>query len=280
LARGAAWTARTGRRPDPTEPSSRDAFSLLLLSFVAAYGIVEAVLSFSLAGTGSFVAAALVLLVFLAVGVFIGSLLELRRALQQFYLALSLLVCVTIARLAFAQVSIPILGPLLAYLLLAATLVVYRPSAEIPSGMHSASRMQLLRAIPLGACLAAAFVILGFVIPFPETSGAEGPILLSVLVLGPAALLDEFWFRGVLQDRLAHIMSARWSWLATAILFVSYGAPFGTLPDLLFRSAYGLTLGALATRRENLPLVLLARTAMAVALVLLNPRLIGSPSIV
>ena len=94
------------------------------------------------------------------------------------------------------------------------------------------------------------------------------------------ALLDEFWFRGVLQGTLARATSAEWGWLGTAVLFVAYGAPFGNGITLLFRMAYGLAFGALAMRRENLPVSLVARTVMTVALLALSPGLAGTSLIV
>jgi membrane protease YdiL (CAAX protease family) len=89
------------------------------------------------------------------------------------------------------------------------------------------------------------------------------------VVAGPVAFLDELWFRGFLQARIGSVTSKLPSWLATALLFAAYGAPFGSVPTVAFRLLLGLVLGAIATRPGNVPLVLIARTVTAIAIAFL-----------
>ena len=261
-------------------PSAEATYLLLLAAFVCGYGIAAALLTLSIEGPGAAYPGGLVLLVLLGAGVFVGTLLDTREPAQRFYLALSIVPGLSVARLAFKGMPPEILDPLFVYLLLAVTVLVFRQTTGMPSGLRQLSRAEWARALPLGAELAAGLGILGIVLFGPGGSTAGGPVWISVLVVAPVAFLDEFWFRGILQRGLASVTSAKWGWLATAVLFAAYGAPFATPATFLFRCAYGLAFGALAMRRENLPVVFLARTGMAVAIAAFNPGLVGNALIV
>ncbi|HYM40905.1 MAG TPA: CPBP family glutamic-type intramembrane protease [Thermoplasmata archaeon] len=255
-------------------------FGWVLAGFVGAYALAGTLLALSLAGLGDFLVPGMAFLVLLCVGVFAGSLLDARRTAQRFYLALSLVPSLSIARLAFLGVSVPIFDPLFVYLLFAVALLAFRQSTGSGQAPGRMSRRQVPRALILGSGLAAAFAILGVVLPLASGPVTPLPLWMSLPILAPIALLDELWFRGFLQQGLAGATTARQGWLATAVLFVAYGAPFGTPTVLLFRAAFGVTLGALAMRPVNLPAALVARTVMAVALVALAPGLSGASLIV
>ncbi len=256
-------------RPRPT-------YGWALGAFVAAYALVEMGVALSVVGPGPFYPAGLALLVLLSAAAFLGSLLQPRKAGQRFYLALSLVPALTVARLAFAGNAVSVLDPLLVYLLLAVTVFAFRQSTEVRSEFRGLTGRQLARSLPLGVALAAAITIFGVVLPLPTAALPVADPWISVLIVAPMALLDEFWFRGLLQGGLAGATTARWGWIATVALFVAYGAPFGAWPTVVFRLGYGVVLGALAMRRENLPVTLTARTAMAVALAALVPGLVGT----
>ncbi len=261
-------------------PLSDRPYHIVLASFVGLYGLVGAMLALGLAGAPAAYVEGLILLVLLASAVFLGSLLEGRRTEQRFYLALSMIPGLTIARLAFEGLTVSILDPLFTYLLLAGTLLVLRPTIGATLGVRGSRRHRLLIALPLGGGLAAAFAILGLVVPLQGGPAPSAPTWFLVFILAPVALLDEFWFRGILQGELAGATSASWGWLATAGIFAAYGAPFATPSTFLFRLGYGVVLGTLAIHRENVPAVMVARTAMVVALVALSPALASTSILV
>lgn len=248
----------------------------MLAAFVCGYGIAAAFLALSADGPSTLYPGGLLLLVLLGAGVFVGNLLDPRTTGQRFYLGLSIVPGLTVARLAFRGMPPEILDPLFVYLLLAVTVLVFRQTTGAPSGLRELTRDQWARALPLGGALAVGLAILGIVLYAPGGFASGGPAWIPVLVVAPVAFLDEFWFRGLLQRALASVTSTKWGWLATSAIFAAYGAPFCTPATFAFRAAYGLALGALAMRRENLPVVLLARTGMVVAIAALNPSLVGT----
>ena len=248
--------------------------------FVGVYAVAMAVLTLAAEGRTPLYPVGLALLVVLAGGLFAGTLLDSRKGAQRFYLALTIVPCLTLARFAFEDASLPILDPLFAYLLLAATLLVIRQSAAIGAELRRLDRRDVLRALPLGAALAAAFTIVGLLLPGTGEPVSQGAAWIPAVVLVPVALLDELWFRGVLQGSVARVTSPGWGWLATVAVFVAYGAPFETPVGIGFRLAYSLVLGAVVIRRENLPVSLVARTALAAALALLSAGFVGGSLIV
>lgn len=276
-AEGAAAAHRTSHGR-PAAPSHRD--GAVLASFVLGYGVAGASLLLAAQGVDALLPEGLALLVLLSGAMFVGGILEPRKNAQVFYLALSVVPALTLARMGFGVTVQFIIDPLLVYLLLAVTILVLRQSIGARPEARGLTRRQTLRALPLGVALAAGFTVLGTLLPVAGATASAGPSWVPLVVLAPVALLDEFWFRGVLQGTLARATSAEWGWLGTAVLFVAYGAPFGNGITLLFRMAYGLAFGALAMRRENLPVSLVARTVMTVALLALSPGLAGTSLIV
>jgi hypothetical protein len=247
----------------------------VLIASVCSYGLVTALLALFQGQSLALLAGTLALLVFLSAGVFIAGLLEARSAGQRAFLALSMVPALTIARLVFADTALPILSPLLVYLLLAAALMTFPASERASLGLRGLNRGAVLRALLLGAVLAVGFVVLGLVLPPEASSSALGSFGISLLAIVPSAFVDEFWFRGILQSGLSESTSRNLGWLATLALFVAYGAPFGNLYALLFRSAYGAVFGAVARGRGNLPVTLVARTCMATALLAIVPGFAG-----
>ncbi len=268
-----------------TEPHVRSSalggtYPLVLGAFLGVYGLISVMLNLGLGGGATVFVGSLILLVLLGAGVFVGSLLEVGAAGQWFYLTLSILPGLTIARLAFAALPQPILDPLFAYLLLAGTILVLGPHPEAIVGARRLRREHLLRALPIGGALAAGLVALGLVLPLEGGPIPQGPVWFPILVLAPAAFLDELWFRGILQGAVARVTSAPGGWLATVVLFAAYGSPFSTLSAILVRLGVGVVLGALAIRRENVPAVLIARPLVVAALVALSPGLAGTSVLV
>jgi hypothetical protein len=262
--------------PEFSRWSPEAAFRVVLAAFVVGYGAAAAFLILSVEGPSALYPGGLVLLVLLGAGVFVGNLLDRRKSGQRFYLALSIIPGLTVARLAFTGMPPEILNPLFVYLLLAVTVLVFRQTTGTPSGLRELTRDQWARALPLGGALAVGLAILGILLFAPGGWASGTRAWIPVLIVAPVAFLDEFWFHGLFQRGLAGVTSAKWGWIATAAIFAAYGAPFCTPATFAFRSAYGLALGALAMRRENLPVVLLARTGMVVAIAALNPGLVGS----
>jgi len=271
----------TARKAFPLRwPLFGGASSWVLAAFVITYALVAALLAVSQEGPSGFLAGALFLLVLLSAGVFIGSLLEIRRAVQRVFLALSIVPGLTLARLVFAGASLSILNPLFVYLLLAAALTTFPASEQRSWELRDPTLGAVLRALPFRAALAAAFIVLGLVLPLQASSPPEGAVWIFLLAIVPSAFLDEFWFRGILQSGLAGVGTRRMGWLITVALFVAYGAPFGNLNTLLFRAAYGTVFGAVAMGRGNLAVTLVARTAMSIALVALGTGLAGGSLLV
>ena len=268
------------RRPEeaPRRPEgSRTA--LLLTGFVAAFAVLQGTATLTEGAQGPIYPASLVLLAVLSGGLFLASFAEARPAAQRAYVLLAVLPILTLARLAFAQTVVSLLDPLLVYLLLAVTLLALRPSIGPWPAVPARGRRTLMRALVLGGTLAAGVTALGFALPLPQSAVVESPWL-SALVLVPVALLDEFWFRGILQGSVAQVTSAPSGWIGVAVLFASYGEPFGPPSALLFRIALGLVLGALAMRRENLPATLVARAALTLGLLVVSPGLAGTSLLV
>jgi membrane protease YdiL (CAAX protease family) len=255
-------------------------YRLVLASFVGAYAIAEVILAPSLVSAGGFYPEGLGLLVLLAAGVLVGGMLESRQDAQRFYLALCIVPSLTIARLALASATPVLLAPLFLYLLLAVTILVLRQTANVGSVARDIRRGDIVRALPLGAVVATGFAILGTFLPGPGSVMDLEGISITLVVLVPVTLLDELWFRGILQRELSGLTSSRWGWLATAALFAAYGAPFGNAIAILFRAGYGLSAGAIVMRPQNVPVALASRMALVVALVLLNPTLVGTSVIV
>lgn len=267
---------RASASPRPYEGSR---LPVLLAAFVAAYAVLDGVVTFFAGTPGLPYGAVLLVLAALAGGMFFASLVERRPAAQRCYLVLSILPILTLTRFAFSGNPIVLLDPLLVYLLLALALVALRSAAGSEPEVPALGRRGILRSLGLGLSLAAAITLLGFVLPLGGGPASEPPWLLA-LVLAPAALLDEFWFRGILQGSIARVTSAPSGWIATVVLFAAYGEPFGTATALLFRVGLGLTFGALAMRRENVPVTLVARTALTVGLLALNPGLAATSLLV
>jgi membrane protease YdiL (CAAX protease family) len=267
-------TGRSAYRFRPALPANR--YVGVLAFFVCVYGLAQILLGSSGGEPGPFFPAGLAALVLLSAGVFVGSLWDLRPTAQRFYLALSILPGLTIARLAFEGISPAALDPLFVYLLLAITLLALQQATPGESGLEDLRRRSLLPALALGGALAASFTVLGAVLPLEKGAAPLGPLWIPALVLIPSAFLDEFWFRGILQRGLSQAASPGWGALATVLLFASYGAPFGDLNALLFRAAYASVFGVLAIRRQNLLVLLVARTAMTAALLVLNPTWAGT----
>ena len=249
---------------------------LALVAFVCAFAAAQWTVALAAGAAGGLYPAGLLLLVLLAVGAFVGSLRERRQAAQRFYLVLSMVPILAIARLAFSDTPIPLLDPLLVYLLLAVAMLSLRQSAGADVPGPRWSPRSFLRALPFGLAVAAGLAILALVLPIPASAVPEGPPWLPVLVLGPVALLDEFWFRGLLQGEAARLTSAPVAWIAVAVMFAAYGVPFGTPAALLFRAGYGVLLGALAMRRDNLPITLVARIGFVLAVLAVNAGLAGT----
>ena len=256
--------------------SAQHAYGLATIAVVCGYGAAEAMLAFPAGGSLEVYGGGLVLLVLLAAATFIGSLGERRGGSQRFYLTLSLLPVLTIARLAFKNLPVGLLDPLLVYLLLAIALVSSRPTMRVRLEIRGFTWRRLARAVLLGAILATALAILALLLPVQGTAPSEVAPWLVALALVPVALLDEVWFRGILQTSVSRVTAAPSAWVATAILFAAYGAPFSTPAGLVFRTGYGFLLGVLAIRQENLPITLVARTAMVAILAVLSPAVVGS----
>lgn len=267
---------RGSRVPRRLHLSERNAYVPVTVGVVGVYGVAEAILAFRANASLGAYGAALVLLVLLAAVTFIGSLRESRAAGQRFYLALSLLPILTIARMALSDLPLSFLDPLLVYLLLAIALVSSRPTMGIRLELRGLRGRRLARVVLLGAVLAIALAVLALLLPLGGSAPPAVTPLLWALALAPVALLDEIWFRGILQASISRVTAGPSGWIATAAIFAAYGAPFSTPAGFLFHAAYGFLLGALAVRRDNLPITLLARTAMVVVLALLNPALFGS----
>ncbi len=255
-------------------------YPLVLFAFVGVYGLASALLDLGLAGGAVVYAEALVLLVLLAAGVFVGGILEAQASGQRLFLALTIPPALTIARLSFEALTQPMLNPLFVYVLLAGTLLVLGPRSEAVFGSRALRPARLLRTIPIGAGLAMGLAVLGTVLPIQGGPVPEGPTWFLLAVLVPAVLVDELWFRGVLQGEVAGATSAAWGWLATAAIFAAYGAPFGGLSAFLVRLVIGIVLGALAIRRENVAATLIARALMVAALVAFNPALTGTSVVI
>jgi membrane protease YdiL (CAAX protease family) len=271
-------TGRNATRFRLSLPVNR--YAGFLAFFVCVYALIQTLLTSSKGEPGPFFSVGLAALVLLSAGAFVGSLLDSRRDAQRFYLALSILPGLTLARLAFLGISPAVLDPLFAYLLLAVTLLVLQQATPGESGLERVQRRHVLRALVLGGALAGAFTVLGVVLPLANPASSPAPAWIPALVLIPSAFLDEFWFRGVVQGGVARISSPTWGAVATVLLFASYGVPFGGLNPLLFRAAVASVLGAVAIRRQNLLVTLVARTAMTAALALLIPSVTGTSLLV
>jgi membrane protease YdiL (CAAX protease family) len=254
--------------------------SVVLATFVLLYAVGAAMLAVSIAGDASLYAPGLFLLVLLSAAVFVGSLRASADALQRFYLVLTIAPGLTIARLTFVSAVPPAFDLLFVYFLLAGTLAVYRQAGAGEPLVVVGDAGKVLRGLPSAGIVAVALAILALQLPRAGVPAGVGPAWIGVTVAAPVAFLDELWFRGVLQQRLQAVTSRRTSWLATALLFVAYGEPFGTVTSLAFRMVVGLVLGAIAARPGNLPLVLVARTLMAVAIALVIPGSIETSLIV
>lgn len=255
-------------------------FRSVLATFVCAYALVQAALAMSLAGFTALLPGAFVLLVLLAAGVFVAGLLDRQSAAQPLYLALCVLPCLTLARLAFTAGAFSAFDPLFVYLLLAVALVGYRQATGGRPFITEGVTEPFGRTFALAALLAAGFVALAIQLGPLGAASTTGPPWLGLAVVAPVALLDELWFRGILQGQLAATISRPGAFLAVLVLFVAYGAPFGGLNVLAFRFAFGFAFGLVAVRRRNLPIVLSARVLLAVALVLLVHAALGTSVIV
>ena len=260
--------------------SARDVYGLVTLAVVCAYAAAAALIALPRGGSLEAYGVGLVLLVLLAAVTFICSLREPRGGGQRFYLTLSLLPVLTIARLAFADLPLGVLDPLFVYLLLAIALLSARPTMRIRLEIRNFTGRQLSRAVLLGAVLAAALAILAILLPIPMGAPPEVAPPVLAFALAPVALLDELWFRGILQPSVAQVTATPLGWIATAAVFTAYGVPFSTPAGIAFRAGYGLLLGVLAIRRDNLPIPLVARTAMVAILALLSPAILGSGMLV
>lgn len=274
------WRDRLGgeRRPAREPPRGRNLYREGLVLFVAVYA--SAADALSIPAYSEIYALGLGALVVLTAAVFVANLRSPHPSGQRFYLALSIIPTLTIARLAFADLPILVLDPILVYLLLAVALLTFRETTGARVVLAGRGRAPWARALLLGGGLATGMSIFGFVFLAPGPSSTEVQPWLWAVSLAPVALLDELWFRGLLQRDLTDRTSAPWGWIATAAIFVAYGAPLGTPATLVFRSAYGLVFGALAMRQENVAATLVARIAMTVALVLLIPGLADTSLIV
>jgi membrane protease YdiL (CAAX protease family) len=84
-------------------------------------------------------------------------------------------------------------------------------------------------------------------------SGAWMLVLVAVVVIG-APLVEELFYRGFMQRRLAGVVHPVAAWLATAVWFAAVHVQVAEFPGLL---AFALVLGGCwhATRRLGLPLV-------------------------
>lgn len=255
-------------------------FRVVLASFVCIYSLVQFAIAVALADANPLLAPALVLLVLLAAGVFVGGLLDDRRMAHQFYLALCVLPCLTLARLAFTSGVSSAFDPLFVYLLLAVALLVYRQSTGARPVVLEGWAAHPIGTLLGGFLLAAPFVLLGFRISSVGPLAFGNPPLLDLAVVAPIALLDEVWFRGILQGQLAAATSRPSAFFATFILFVAYGAPFGGVPILAFRATFGFVFGLVALRRRSLPVALTARVLLAWALVVLTPAALGTSLLV
>jgi hypothetical protein len=273
-----AVTARGGfglRLPLPGE-----SFAWVVIAFVSTYGLVATLLVMPAEPSLAPFVGAMALLVLLCASVFIGSLLAARHTVQRAFLALSVVPALTITRLVFADATLPVLDPLFVYLLLAAALTTFAASERESWGLRDLNRGAVLRALLLGVGLAAGFVVLGWLFPADASSVPQGSIGIYLLAIVPSAFLDEFWFRGILQSRLAAAGTRNLGWLVTLALFVAYGAPFGNVYTLLFRMGYGAVFGAVAMGRGNLPVTLAGRTLLAIALIVVAPGFGGGSFLV
>ncbi len=252
----------------------------VLATFTCAYALIQAALAVSLAGSAGLLPVSLLLLVLLAAAVFVAGLLDGRSTAQPLYLALCVLPCLTIARLAFTAEAFSAFDPLFVYLLLAVALIGYRQTTGARPLVAEGFSGSFQRTFGLAVVLAAAFVAVALQFGGLGGTSTSGPPWLDLAVVAPVALLDELWFRGVLQGQLAASTSRLGAFLAVLVLFVAYGAPFGGLNVLAFRAGFGVAFGLVAVRRRNLPLVLVARVLMALALVLLVHAALGTSVIV
>ena len=263
------------------EPSSHPRqLGVLIGLFALLYGVGQAAVALSIGGPEGLLPASLFLLVLLAAGLFFAGVFEPRKDVQQLYVAVALMPVLTIARLSFYAGILTAYDPLFVYLLLGVTLIGFRQAWRGPPLVTVERPKRLILALPLVAILTFGFVDLALYLPRGPSVPVSGPIWFGAFVAGPVAFLDELWFRGILQTRIARLTSPGVAFLVTAALFTAYGAPFGPPGILPFRLALGLMLGSIAIREDRLLLALGSRTAIAIAFVVLSPGLLGTSLVV
>ncbi len=241
-----------------------------IFGFVAVFWLVAVGLYLAALGNTALLVLSMGILAVLLILVVVSGSFAIMPTHQSFYLAIATLPIFMFVQLTLVPRVTPLIEPLLAYLILAVTLLIYHQTTRVRVEAAGLRRNQIVvaiaLAIPAGMGLAFANRLLLPEAPsiVPRYAG------LAILVAASSAFLDEYWFRGILQSRIEATGGASAGWLATAALFAAastYRADFGVLA---FRAGLGVFLGSLVWWRRLLPLTLAIRTATAVALVILS----------
>ncbi|MEE9196826.1 MAG: CPBP family glutamic-type intramembrane protease [bacterium] len=200
-----------------------------------------------------------------------GGVIDSEPAHRRFYLAAAILPTFTLVRLSLIGTLAPLSEEILSYLLLAATLVFYQHATQAATGRMSLRGPDIIRslrdAIPLGFALAIAALIL---LPAPLSTVPEEAVF-AILAAGAVALIDEYFFRGILQSQISAVSRPVVGWLATAFLFAAFAATTGDLTVIAYRAGLGLLLGFLVWWRGLLAHALMTRTVSVLLIGVLAP---------
>jgi hypothetical protein len=267
----------------------RRGFRLALLWFVLGFGACQIILALSIEIAIPLAPVAIAALAILAGACFVYGLRDSRRAPQRFFLTLSMLPILTLARLSFQNLVTPITQLLLVYTLLAVALLTFRQTVEPGAFAPLRDRRVLIGWSTMAVFGGVVFAAAGFRISL-FSSDVSAPLTGAVLVAIPLSAIDEFWFRGLLQSNVAEMTSRREAYLAIVLLFVGYGLPFpipgpslglfGTLGSIAYRFPLAAVLGwyALVPRRTGL--AVFTRVVAALVFSLFAPALVSSPYVV
>ena len=249
----------SGSRPSP------------LLVLVAALLLAGIGLYLAHSAGGWPLTAGLFLLSLASMGSMVGALRAHSHAQTGALLATSALAALMLGRVFFLAGLPPVHGKLLLGLVSFGALLAYiRASGAGDSRIRVRARDWSI-ALGVGAPLGATLGLMALLVTPSEwrANAAEGVPL--AVAAGLIALVDEVWFRGILQPKASACSRPLAGWLVASALFVAFGAYAADPVSIALRVGIGCLLGILMWHTRSLPLALATRVAFAAAVVFLAP---------
>ena len=92
--------------------------------------------------------------------------------------------------------------------------------------------------------------------PLIENTSLSNLILIATVMFVFVAGVEELIFRSILQTRLEKVAGLKYAVLLSGIMFGIMHAGYGILNEILFASIFGIFLGYIFQKTENLPFII------------------------